>query len=81
LAKKQKKMGKNSCNKKLKNTVLKLVTKALNKKPEEMPKASEEKDTNATIFALVDMAIQKKLASVIASMVMAASMTAEPACQ
>ena len=34
LAKKQKKMGKNSCNKKLKNTVSKLVAKALNKKPQ-----------------------------------------------
>jgi hypothetical protein len=34
-------MGKNSHNKKLKNTVSKLVAKALNKKSEEMTKASE----------------------------------------
>jgi hypothetical protein len=78
LAKKQKKIGKSSCNKKLKNTVLKLVVKALNKKPEEMAKASEEKGTNAAISALVDMVIQKKLASVMTMMVTVASITVEP---
>ena len=46
-----------------------------------MAKASEEKGTDATISALVDAAIQKKLASVMAVMVMAASMMAEPAHQ
>ena len=70
-SKKRKFSGKPS-QKKLMKTVSKLVVKAFNKKevPGKPDMASEKKDPNETIAAMVELVVQKKLAALMAMLMM-----------